>query len=132
MERVEPIGLPAFDVKLPGFTATVSLVDDGLLVHMEGSADLAVQQALAAFVPQVHAAALEHGVELVIADLRAVEFMNSSCIKELVTWLQMLLDLEPERRYRIRLRHGATHHWQSRSLRVLQTFASDLVEIDLT
>jgi|SRR6185503_5625334 len=115
--------------EVSGFSAAASFGDGRLLLEMRGNADLSVQAALASFVPQVHAEALARAVSQVTVDLRAVEFMNSSCIKELVSWLQLLLETEPERRYRVRLLQGAPH-WQNRSLQVLQAFAGDLVEIE--
>lgn len=116
-------------ISLPGFSATATFGGGDLLVRMNGNADLAAQPALGDFVRAVHAGALERGAARATVDLREVEFMNSSCIKELVSWLQLLLDLEPARRYQVRLQQGA-HHWQKRSLEVLKAFASDLVEIE--
>ena len=117
-------------ISVPGFSATATCRGDEVLVRMQGNADLAVQPELAAFLPEVHAGVLTRGASEVTVDLREVEFMNSSCIKELVSWLQRVLDLAPERRYRMRLQQGA-QHWQARSLLVLKAFAGDLVDIEL-
>jgi len=116
-------------ISVPGFSATATFAGDELLVRMRGNADLEVQPELASFLPEVHAAALKRAASEVTVDLREVEFMNSSCIKELVSWLQRVLDLAPDRRYRMRLQQG-TQHWQTRSLLVLKAFAGDLVDIE--
>jgi hypothetical protein len=116
-------------VSVSGFSASASFADGTLLVVLKGNGDLAAQPALASFVPQVHGEALARRASLVTVDLRGMEFMNSSCIKELVSWLQLLVDAEPDRRYRIRFLQGA-QHWQNRSLQVLRAFAADLVDIE--
>ena len=116
-------------LSVSGFSASAAFADGTLLVKLEGNGDLAAQPALAAFVPQVHGEAIARGASRVTVDLRGVEFMNSSCIKELVSWLQLLLDTETERRYRILLLQGP-QHWQNRSLQVLRAFAGDLVDIE--
>jgi len=116
-------------VSVSGFSASAAFADGSLLVVLRGNGDLAAQPALASFLPQVHGEAMARGASLVTVDLRGVEFMNSSSIKEMVSWLQLLIEADPERRYRIRFLQGS-QHWQNRSLQVLRAFAADLVDIE--
>ena len=100
-----------------------------LVVRLEGTADSRFTEDLSRFVGSAQEAALATRAERVVIDFRELEFMNSSCFKSFVSWLQNLLELEPERQYRIRFLSDPNKHWQARSLKALSCFAADLVEI---
>ena len=65
-----------------------------------------------------------------VVDLRAVEFMNSSGLKVLLSWISDIQGLEPPHRYAVRFLSNEQMHWQRRSLHVVRCFASDLITID--
>ena len=100
-----------------------------LLVTLNGTADGRWTVPVAEFVAAVEQEADAAPTSRVVVDFRQLEFMNSSCFKAFVTWLQHLLDMPAERRYRIRFVSDPKRHWQARSLRALACFATELVEV---
>jgi hypothetical protein len=110
-------------------TGTASRESDELILRLEGTADSRFSDDLSRFVVGAQEAALAGAVTRVVIDFRDLEFMNSSCFKSFVTWLQNLMELPPERQYQIRFVSDPSKHWQARSLKALSCFAADLVEI---
>ena len=108
---------------------TASMQSDELSLRLEGTADSRFTDDLSRFVVGAQESALAAGVKRVVIDFRELEFMNSSCFKSFVTWLQNLIELEPARQYQIRFVSDPNKHWQARSLKALSCFAADLVEI---
>jgi hypothetical protein len=125
--RATGAALPA--VADAGFSAATWLDGGVLAVRLTGNADLAAKDALEELMPRVHAEALRARVGVVSLDLTAVEFMNSSCFRSLVSWVSDVQDLPVAQRYRIRLLSNSSVLWQRRSLHALKCFADDLVEI---
>jgi hypothetical protein len=117
------------ELRCRDLVGTTAHRSDELVVRLEGTADSRFTDELARFVVSAQEASLATAVKRVVIDFRELEFMNSSCFKSFVTWLQNLLDLEPERQYRIRFLSDANKHWQARSLKALSCFAADLVEV---
>ncbi len=109
--------------------AQVTRREDVLNVHLAGTADLRVTDAIGSILTTVHAKALELGVHKVVVDLRALEFMNSSCFKSFVKWITDVQEL-PSPQYRIRFLSNPAILWQRRSLHALSCFAADLITID--
>jgi len=117
-------------VRMGEFAGTASLAEGQIHVRLEGNGDLNAKPAFESFLPRVHQEALTHGVSEVVVDLRTLEFMNSSCFKDVVSWICEVQDLEADKQYQIRFRSNPGFHWQRRSLHVLKTFATDLVHVD--
>ncbi len=101
-----------------------------LLVTLEGQADLRTKATLDGLLGKVHSLAVERKSPEVKLDLRGVEFMNSSCIKSLVTWIGDAQDAAPSGAYSITLMGSSAVHWQCRSLEALGGL-SDIVRIDV-
>jgi hypothetical protein len=78
----------------------------------------------------LHGDAVRDSAESVVADVRALEFASSSCLKAFVTWLQRVVELEDARRYRVLFRSNPRHSWQRRSLAALAAFGGDVVAIE--
>jgi hypothetical protein len=97
---------------------------------LSGSADIEEPARLGAVLRQLHDEVVKASAAEVAVDFRNLEFMNSSCFKEFVSWLAGLEDLEPSKRYRIRFLSSPDMHWQRRSLNALACFAGDLVTIE--
>jgi hypothetical protein len=85
---------------------------------------------LAAFIPSVHAKAVETCVSSVTVDMLALEFMNSSCFRNFVNWLNWIRELPEARRYKLRFVGSRARHWQRPSLSALSLFAVGLVDIE--
>ena len=116
-------------IQQANFAAEVSLGEPAEL-RLAGSADAGATSDLLALVTQLHEAVAAAGTTEVVVDLRMLEFMSAASFNALVSWLGLVNDLPPEKRYRIRFRSAATILWQRRSLRTLSCFATDVVAIE--
>jgi anti-anti-sigma factor len=110
--------------------ATVTAEDGSILVHLSGTADLRVTEAVESLLADVHKQARAGAVAEVRVDLRNLEFMNSSCFKSFVTWISQVQDLPEPEQYRIRFLSSPAILWQRRSLNALSCFAAHLVTIE--
>jgi hypothetical protein len=119
--------LPAIDN--PDFHASVSIADSALDMRLAGTADLNVRKQLDAFLASVHALASQRAVTRVTVDMRALEFMNSSCLKGVVSWIGTVHEAPPDRQYRIVFLAKTGSRWQRRSLFALSAVATNLVSI---
>jgi hypothetical protein len=117
------------ELRCRDLTGTTARHGDELVVKLDGTADSRFTEDLSSFVGGAQQAAVTDRPERVVIDFRELEFMNSSCFKSFVNWLQNLLELEPEQQYRVRFLSDPNKHWQARSLKALSCFAADLVEI---
>ena len=100
-----------------------------LALALSGLAETPDQQPLRELLAAAHAFATAEGVARVELDLREVRFMNSSCFKELITWLQAAKGLAPGRRYRVRLVANPLVRWQRAGVTALVTFGGDLMTV---
>jgi len=103
-----------------------------LSTRFRGNADLRARQALDNALTALHAEARRIGARDVAVDLSRLEFMNSSCFKSFVSWINRVQEMDAGARYQIRLLSNPALHWQKRSLHALQCFATDLVQIEST
>ena len=113
-------------------SATVTVVDQALLVRLSGTADLRVPETVEKLLSTVHQQATAGHVEQVKVDLRSLEFMNSSCFKSFVTWISQVQELAEASQYRILFFSNPSILWQRRSLNALSCFAAHLITIDST
>ena len=111
--------------------STVTTHDGAIVVlTCRGSAETRAFSELSAALDAVHRDALDHAATEVIADVRALEFASSSCLKAFVTWLQRVLELDTPQRYKVRFRSNLEHSWQRRSLGAFAEFAGEVVRIE--
>ena len=96
---------------------------------LKGNADYAALDALDMMLSRIHAEARRLGVSEAVIDLRQLEFMNSSCFKSLVTWINDIQELDEGQRYKVRFVSNTSLHWQKRSLHSLRCFAVELITI---
>lgn len=114
-------------VELEGFSLMPNL-DAGILsVVFSGKGDLDAVSTLADFLPKVHQQAVLHGVSEVRFDFCALTFMNSSCFKAFVTFIDTAKTIAVD--YRIRFVTTTEHYWQRRSLEALRRLAMGIVII---
>jgi hypothetical protein len=111
------------------FTATVTHGGEDIILEMTGNADVAAKQHLAPMLLGLHEQAKRLGVARVQVDIRKLAFMNSSCLKDLIGWLDRAR-MEGTGNYRIVFLSSANQHWQKRSLHALSCFARDLVTVE--
>jgi len=114
----------------PDFHASVKPSSAGRFrVALAGTADLNVKKQLDAFLSTVHALAVEQELTEVEVDLTALEFMNSSCLKGMVSWIAAVQGTPADRQYRIKFLAKVGSRWQRRSLYALSCVAAHLVSI---
>jgi hypothetical protein len=116
-------------VKGADFAGTAFHEEARIRVKLEGNADHLVVDMIGKFFERVHAEAVRLGVTEAVVDFMNLEFMNSSCFKVLVTWLNDIRELEPASQYKIVFVSNPQIHWQKRSLHSLRCFASELITI---
>ncbi len=111
-----------------GFSCTPHLEDQRLSVVFDGTGDVAAVELLALYLKRVHAEATRLGVSEVSCDFRKLTFMNSSCFKSFVVWIDTVKNAPSA--YRIRFLTDPNMHWQRRSLEALRRLATNVVSID--
>ena len=110
--------------------ASPSYADGQLALSFAGSADSRSQGAIEAMLGRAHEEALRLRVPEVAVDFRDCDFVNSSCFKAFVVWLERIQELESDQQYRLRFFSDDTKAWQRRSLQALSCFAIELVHIE--
>ena len=106
-------------VREPDFLADAQLGEGTLAATVSGNADLNVRLALDRFLTALHREARLHGVKEVTVDMRALDFMNSSCLKSLVSWVTQIQVLS-----------SPTMYWQKRSLHAICCLANEIVSVE--
>jgi anti-anti-sigma factor len=101
-----------------------------LCVSLRGHADVHAKSALDGFVAEVDREASVGPVAEVVVDMRRLEFMNSSCLKTLVTWLNNVRQRPAAEQYLIRFLQDRAAYWQERSLAALKAFAPAIVHVE--
>jgi hypothetical protein len=113
-------------------TATFScapLLEAGkLTVSFVGTGDVAAIEILGTYLQQVHAEAGRLTLTEVTCDFRRLSFMNSSCFKAFVVWIDAVKNAAPS--YRIRFLTDPEMHWQRRSLEALRRLATGVVTVE--
>lgn len=112
-----------------GFKLTPRLEGGMLLVDFSGNGDMAAVEALGRYLKQVHHEAVSQKVTDVSFDFRDLYFMNSSCFKAFVTWIDQASRAEVHA-YRIRFLTNPRLHWQRRSLEALRCLSPGVVRVE--
>jgi hypothetical protein len=112
-----------------GFSVDSTLENGELIVRFSGNGDMEAVVALGLYLKQVHAEALELALPRVSCDFSGLYFMNSSCLKAFVTWIDTVGQMQPAP-YEIRFLTNPNLHWQRRSLGALHGLAPHVVRIE--
>jgi hypothetical protein len=112
-----------------GFSVDATLESGGLTVRFSGNGDMAAVAPLGLYLKQVHTEALELAVPQVSCDFSELYFVNSSCLKAFVTWIDTVVQTQPPA-YEIRFLANPNLHWQRRSLEALRGLAPHVVRVD--
>jgi hypothetical protein len=117
-------------VKVTDATFSGCVVHDGkdIVLRLAGTADVAAQQHLEPLFVAIHAQVAALGVSRVQVDLRELQFMNSSCIKDVIVWLEKVR--VAEKGYLVTFLSSEARPWQRRSLQALKLFAKGIVSIE--
>ena len=111
-----------------GFEALPSLNEKVLGIEFSGTGDMNAIALLSEYLKQVHLEALRLNVAEVSCDLQKLVFMNSSCFKSFVVWIDTV-KTSPVR-YQIAFKTNPNLHWQRRSLEALRRLAANIVTIE--
>lgn len=103
---------------------------DVITLRLAGEAAMDAMATMESVLASLHEKAQALGVASVAIDLTQLEFMNSSCFKAFVSWIDRVQQMDAQKQYRIRFVSNPAILWQRRSLHALQCFASELISID--
>jgi hypothetical protein len=115
-------------INTPGLSCTPSLDDAKLTVAFTGTGDVAAIELLGDYLKRLHSEAERLLISEVTCDFRQLSFMNSSCFKAFVVWIDTVKNAA--RSYRIRFLTDPEMHWQRRSLEALRRLAADVVSVE--
>jgi hypothetical protein len=113
-----------------GFVLQPTFTGSLLRVNFSGCADAEAQPLLGDYFRQVHLAAQAAAVDEVVVDIHDLYFINSSCFKAFVTWIDLLNREALQRRYRIRFLKDRELRWQTRSFDALHRMSLGSVVIE--
>jgi len=111
-----------------GFQVTPTLIDFNLRLVFVGSGDMNATGVINEYLKRVHEEALRLGLAQVSCDFKQLTFMNSSCFKSFVVWIDTVK--KSETRYQIAFLTNPSLPWQRRSLEALRRLAANLVTIE--
>jgi len=118
-------------IDIGSFTATSVVEAEGVHVVLSGECDLAALDPLDALLRALHDELVERQAHEVSIDLRAVDFMNSSCLTKVIQWITRMRVLPLASQYRIRFKANPRAPWQKRSLEALRCLATERISIEL-
>lgn len=118
------------DLRVGELHATARQEDAALCLALAGTADATTESTLNALLTRLHGECRHAAVREARVDLRALEFMNSSCFKAFIAWIVAVDRLPPAERYRLRFLCNPALHWQKRSLRAMVHFGGDIVSVE--
>lgn len=124
------IALEDLSTSTSAFSSSAFEADGALTLVLVGDASLTKIESMQAVIDGLHALATQLGTKAVVVDLTKLDFMNSSCFKVFVSWINQVQEAEPAKQYRICLRSNPKVLWQRRSLHALQCFAAELITIE--
>lgn len=113
-----------------GFALAPDLEDTTLVVKVSGNGDMGAVSALAAYLKLVHQEAMRLGSDEVKVDFRDLSFMNSSCFKSFVSWIDSVSRVPGSSSYKIKFLANPEQHWQRRSLEALRRMGEGVVTIE--
>jgi anti-anti-sigma factor len=111
------------------YFVVLSQEGDDVRLRVSGSVDMEAVPSLSPFLQRLHAEMLRERLRLVVFDLQGLEFMSSSPVQCLVTFLHLISQLAAEQRYAVRFLYNPRLQWQRRSLEALLRFAPDVVTL---
>jgi hypothetical protein len=117
-------------VVLDAFTGEVMWDGCDIRIVLAGSADLGSEESLRELLRDAHARARLLGPQRAIIDLRALRFMNSSCICAFLDWTNTASGERVEDQYPIHVLWDPKNGWERRSLDAIVRVASGRVALE--
>jgi hypothetical protein len=125
---VSAFPLPAIEAQT--FRATLAVEDSSWHMRWAGTADLLVQDQLGTFLTAAHACATSYLASRMVVDVTELKFINSSCLKNVVSWLIAVKNDAKNRQYHIVFRTNPKATWQDRSFTAMACMCADLVTLE--
>lgn len=122
--------LPELSRSEPRLTVDASLGEEGITIRLLGEAGMEAMPTVEQTLSGLHTEMRGRKLPAAVIDLTKLDFMNSSCFKVFVTWIDQIQQLDPVSHYRIRFISSPSILWQRRSLQALQCFAAELITIE--
>lgn len=113
----------------PNFTAQATATSKTVVVRLRGNADNEILVAFDRYMQGLHKQVCELRFEEVRVDASDLYFMNSSCMKVFVTWLNNARLLDPALQYRIVFLSSPNQPWQPRTFDALRHIARSIVTV---
>lgn len=105
-----------------------------VFVGLQFTGDMDMQDPDAVFMPylqSLHSQMIQNGIKKIQLDFRPLRFLNSSGIKLMVKWVQMILVLPPDKVYSMEILANSAVAWQDNCLKLLSLLAPKLIKIKL-
>ena len=112
-----------------GFSLEPELEQETLLLHFSGNGDMDAVPTIGPYLKALHAEARAQGVREVVVDMHQLYFMNSSCFKAFVSWIDQVNRMG-SKGYAIRVLSDPRRQWQRRSLEAMRRIAPDVVRVE--
>lgn len=116
------------EVKLANFSVHHTLEPARAVIHLGGNGDMAAIEPLGAYLKALHQTAVSRRYRSVQVDCTDLYFLNSSCLKAILTWIHTLGSSLPPP-YGVHFITATSAPWQRRSLEAMRRLAPDIVTI---
>lgn len=116
----------------PAFTASIDQAAEEVVVKMTGIADAVAQRHFGALFTELHTMVLRLRSNRVQVDIRELSFMNSSCIKEVIVWIEKVRKGSDAEKYSILFLSSSGQPWQRRTLGAITHFAKGVVGVEVS
>ncbi|WP_437730453.1 hypothetical protein [Sorangium sp. So ce1335] len=118
--RVEPVVTDSFGIE-------PALRDDTLSIKLSGTGDMAAAPSLGICLKALQAEVMRLSINLVEFDVRALYFLNSSCLKAFISFIFAVAG--QGMKCKVQFITDARLGWQRRSLTALERMSPDSVSI---
>jgi hypothetical protein len=111
----------------------IDIVDkpNGVIVKFTGDIDMEDPSLiLDPLFEKVHNGVIDNNFKEVIADFKALNFLNSSGIKAVAKWIMKLSEVDDEQKYIIKIVHNKDITWQVTSLPTLTFLVPGAVQVE--
>lgn len=99
-------------------------------IYISGSIDNQNPESyMTPFLSELHENIIENGIKEMKVDIRKLDFLNSSGIKELVVWVMKINEEDENKKYRINFICNDNLNWQRSSISTLEYLNANIVKI---
>jgi hypothetical protein len=120
---------PLQEFSATSFSTKTTFEPEAGRVQLAGNADMNAVAGLGGYLKALHVEVARQQLKRVVVDIRDLYFMNSSCLKALVTWITTVQAMAPTGRYRIEFISNDKLPWQRRSLDALRNLGAGTVDV---